>query len=307
MGRKKGTSVVQKAIDTVPGFAGLWHKVSRKMRLTGNSEKTLLTYGRSLAQMAVHFGCSPETVDEESVMEYLYGLVQDRELSDSYYKFTVFGLRYAYKALGMEVKRLSLPEIKKKQQLPGVLSKQDCKRLFAAPRPLKHKVLLSLIYSAGLRMNEARMLQPRDIDSDRMQIHIRGGKGGKDRYVPLSRVALIGLRKYFKECRPQKYLFEGQMPGEPMGERSMQYILKQAVKAAGLRRTDITLHTLRHSYATHMLEEGVDIVTIKEQLGHTRLDTTLVYLHIARVGRKPPHSPLDTLYGPLAGTAGEGF
>jgi site-specific recombinase XerD len=288
--------MVQRAMANVSGFAELWHKVERKITLTGQSPKTLTCYGRSLAQMALHFGRSPELLDEEEVMEYLFNLAKGAGFSESYYKFSVYGLRFAYKALGMEARKLALPELKKKQSLPGVLSKGECRRLFQAPRLLKHRVLLSFVYSTGLRMNEARLMLPSDIDSDRMQVRIRGGKGGKDRYVTLSTLMLRGLRDYYKICRPKRYLFEGQTGGEPLGERSMQYILKEAVKAAGIKKPDITMHTLRHSYATHLLEDGVDLVTIKEQLGHSRLETTLVYLHIARVGRKLPHSPLDTLY-----------
>lgn len=288
--------MVELAIARVVGFAELWHLVERRITLSGQSPKTLTCYGRSLAQMALHFGRSPVEVDEEEVMEYLYTLAKERQFSESYFKFSVYALRYAYRMLEMDDKRLSLPVMKKKQTLPTVLSKQECRVLFGASRLLKHRVLLAFIYSTGLRMNEARLLLPTDIDAGRMQVRVRQGKGRKDRYVTLSGLMLEGLRKYFRICRPKKYLFEGQTPGEPLGERSMQYILKQAVEAGRLKKPDITLHTLRHSYATHLLEDGVDLMSIKEQLGHSRLETTMVYLHIARVGRKLPHSPLDTLY-----------
>ncbi|MCB0483632.1 MAG: tyrosine-type recombinase/integrase [Flavobacteriales bacterium] len=297
MGRVKGTTMVQQATQKVDGFSTMWHKVERKITLTGQSAATLTCYGRSLAQMALHFGRSPEQVDSEEIQEYLYQLARQENFSESYYKFSVYALRYAYKALGMEEHRLMLPELKRKKSLPVVLSKDECRLLFKAPRLLKHRVLLSFIYSGGLRMNEARLMLLTDIDSQRMQIRIRNGKGGKDRYVRLSELALKGLRKYVLLCKPEKYLFNGQQSGEPLGERSMQYILNEAKKAARLTKPDVTLHTLRHSYATHLLEDGIDLVTIKEQLGHSRLETTLVYLHIARVGRKLPHSPLDTLYG----------
>ena len=266
------------------------------MTLAGNSPKTLVAYGRSLAQMALHFGAAPTTVDEEEVQEYLYTLAKGKDFSESYFKFSVYALRFAYRTLGLDAKRLELPEMKKRQTLPVVLSRAECRRLFAAPSLIKHRVVLSFIYSAGLRLSELRTMLITDIDSDRMQVRIRQGKGMKDRYVTLSPLMLRGLREYFRACRPEKYLFNGKEVGLPFAERGLQWMLKEAVRKAGIKK-EVTLHTLRHSYATHLLEDGVDIITIKDQLGHTRLETTLMYLHIAQVRRTLPHSPLDTLYG----------
>jgi integrase/recombinase XerD len=295
MGRKKGVTLVERAKTEVSGFGDLIHRVERRMTLAGMSPKTLVSYGRSLGQMALHFGRSPVEVDEEEVQEYLYGLAKQKDFSESYFKFSVYALRYAYVTMGMDAKRLELPEMKRRQTLPVVLSREECRRLFKASGLIKHRVVLSFIYSAGLRLSEVRNMLLTDIDSDRMQIRIRQGKGGKDRYVALSPLMLRGLREYFKACRPVKYLFNGQNAGEPLADRGLQWLLKEAVRKAGIRK-DVTMHTLRHSYATHLLEDGVDIVTIKEQLGHSRIETTMMYLHIAQVRRALPHSPLDTLY-----------
>lgn len=297
MGRVKGVSLVERAKIEVPEFAELWHKVERRMTLAGMSPKTLVCYGRSLAQMALHFKASPVAVDEEEVQEYLYQLAKQKDFSESYFKFSIYALRYAYRTIGVEGRLLELPEIKHKHTLPVVLSREECRRLFRAPTLLKHRTLLAFIYSAGLRLGELRQMLLTDIDSDRMQIRIRQGKGCKDRYVMLSSLMLMGLRKYYRACRPVKYLFNGSTVGEPMADRGLQWLLKEAVRNAGIRK-EVTLHTLRHSYATHLLEDGVDIVTIKEQLGHARIETTMLYLHIAQVRRTLPHSPLDTLYGP---------
>jgi integrase/recombinase XerD len=295
MARKKGSTLVDQASRQVAGFADLWSRVERQIVLSGQSRSTLTCYGRSLAQMALHFKRSPVEVDSEELQQYLYELVRDRQFSESYFKFSVYALRYAYRILGRDDQRIALPPIPHKNQLPTVLSKQECRRLFVAPALLKHRVLLTFLYSSGLRMNEARLLELKDIDSDRMQIHVRQGKGRKDRYVTLSTLMLRGLRQYYEVCKPKRYLFNGQKPGEPLAERAMQWVLNQAVRKAGLSK-DITLHTLRHSFATHLLEDGVDLLTIKEQLGHARIETTMVYLHIARVRKSLPHSPLDTLY-----------
>jgi len=152
-----------------------------------------------------------------------------------------------------------------------------------------------LIYSAGLRARELSNLRISDIDSGRMMIHIRQSKYNKDRYVPLSPLVLLGLRKYYYACRPVEYLFNGSEPGSPLSVRGLQWILRQAVKKCKLQK-GITLHTLRHSYATHLLEYGMDIVSIKELLGHERIETTMIYLHVAKPNRSNLFSPFDRLY-----------
>ncbi|MFH1514019.1 MAG: tyrosine-type recombinase/integrase [bacterium] len=195
----------------------------------------------------------------------------------------------------MNDKAVHLPHLKRERKLPVVLNHQECIAVFKAPELLKHRVLLSLIYSAGLRAGEASRLMIKDIDSGRMMIHIRQSKYNKDRYVPLSPLILHGLRKYFYACHPADYLFNGNDPGSPLSVRGMQWALREAVKKCKLQK-GITLHTLRHTYATHLLEEGMDIVTIKELLGHERIETTMVYLHVAKPNRSNTFSPFDRLY-----------
>lgn len=164
------------------------------------------------------------------------------------------------------------------------------------PRSLKHRFLLAFAYSAGLRMNELRHLRIADVDTDRKQIRIRQGKGKKDRYVILSKLIADRLPKYLEQVKPAEYLFEGQAPGMVMGERSIQYIIKEALMKTDIQKS-VSMHTLRHSYATHLLEDGVDIYTIQHLLGHSQLSTTIIYLHIAQVVPRVGKSPLDTLYG----------
>jgi site-specific recombinase XerD len=220
---------------------------------------------------------------------------QSKTPSLSDFKFAVYGLRYCYRLLGMNEKLVKLPSIKHTNKLPVVLNYQECKALFNAPELLKHRILLSLIYSAGLRAREASHLRLADIDSGRMMIHIRQSKYNKDRYVPLSPLILEGLRKYYYACQPVEYLFNGNTLGSPLSVRGMQWALREAVRKCKLQK-GITLHTLRHSYATHLLEFGMDIVTIKELLGHERIVTTLIYLHVAKPNRSNLFSPFDRLY-----------
>jgi site-specific recombinase XerD len=294
--RKKTFTIVEQAIHEVRGFRNLYQELDDKIRLSGQSKSTLISYGRKLAQLSLHFGKLPQHISEKEMNKYLASLArQSKSPSLSDFKFAVYGLRYCYRLLGMNDKLVKLPKIKHDSKLPVVLNYQECKALFHAPELLKHRVLLSLIYSAGLRAKEASNLKIADIDSGRMMIHIRQSKYNKDRYVPLSPMILEGLRKYYYACQPVDYLFNGNEPGSPLSVRGMQWALHEAVKKCKLQK-GITLHTLRHSYATHLLEFGMDIVTIKELLGHERIETTMIYLHVAKPNRSNLFSPFDRLY-----------
>jgi site-specific recombinase XerD len=195
----------------------------------------------------------------------------------------------------MEDKAIQMPPIKKEKKLPVVLSRQECKELFKAPANLKHRFLLAFAYGGGLRMNELRLIKISDVDLHRRQVHIRHGKGRKQRCVTLSKLLTDKLPHYLSQVKPTLYLFEGLTPGQPMGQRSIQYIISEALPKTSIQK-QVSMHTLRHSFATHLLEDGVDIHTIQHLLGHADLIQTLVYLHVAQVKSKPAHSPLDTLY-----------
>lgn len=293
---KKSFTIVEQACHEVRGFRKLYEELDDKVRLSGLSSSTLTSYARKLAQLSLHFGKLPQFIEEKDLNKYLASLArQSKTPSLSDFKFAVYGLRYCYRMLGINEKLVKLPSIKKESKLPVVLNHQECKALFQAPDLLKHRVLLALMYSAGLRAREASRLKLPDIDSGRMMIHIRQSKYNKDRYVPLSSAILKGLRKYYYACRPVEYLFNGNEAGSPLSVRGMQWALREAVKKSKLQK-GITLHTLRHSYATHLLEYGMDIVTIKELLGHERIETTLIYLHVAKPNRSNLFSPLDRLY-----------
>jgi site-specific recombinase XerD len=294
--RKKSFTIVEQACHEIRGFRNLYLGLDDKVRLSGQSTSTLSNYARKLAQLSLHFGKLPQHISEKELNKYLASLARlSKSPSLSDFKFTVYGLRYCYRLLGMNDKVVQLPKIKRDKKLPVVLNHQECKAIFNAPDLLKHRVLLSFIYSAGLRAREVSKMKLSDIDSGRMMIHIRQSKYNKDRYVPLSPLMLEGLRKYYYACRPVDYLFNGNEPGSPLSVRGMQWVLRAAVKKCNLQK-GITLHTLRHSYATHLLEFGMDIVTIKELLGHSSINTTLVYLHVAKPNRSNLFSPLDRLY-----------
>ncbi|WP_232065269.1 tyrosine-type recombinase/integrase [Rhodocytophaga rosea] len=265
--------------------------------MSGRSLSTLKNYSRHMAQIALYYNQLPTELDEDQVRDYLWMLQKKtNKPSKSSFKHAVYGLRLLYRLTGRDDRAIRLPSIPKVHKLPAVLSKQEVKALLKAPRLLKHRVLLALIYSAGLRMQEVCRLEISDLDFDRMQIHIRQSKGRKDRYVPLSQLMKRGLLSYLSACKPHYYLFNGKEYGSQLSRKGVQWLMQDAVSKAGIKKKGICVHTLRHSYATHLLEDGLDIVSIKELLGHSFLETTLVYLHMAGLGRKAPFSPLDTLY-----------
>lgn len=293
--RKEYYTIVEQAKDNVPGFRDAFAKFIERVTIDQNSKSMITNYSRSIAHVALHFGRVPHAISVDEINSYLYRMSVHEKQSASYFKQAVFGLRHWFRLFGLEDHALKMPMIKNIETLPVVLSKEECRELFKAPRLLKHKFLLALAYSAGLRMNEVRVLKIADIDLDRKQIHVRQGKGKKDRYVVLSNLIASKFQFYLDALKPAVYLFEGQTPGEPMGERSVQYVINEALQKTNIKKA-VSMHTLRHSFATHLLEDGVDLHSIQRLLGHSRIETTLVYIHIAQIKTKLAHSPLDTLY-----------
>ena len=249
--------------------------------------------------MAVHFNCCPSELDEDQMLDYLlYCKNQHKTPSESFFKHTVYGLRALFKIKGKKKLHLQLPEIQRSKKLPIVLSQQEIKHFIRTPKLLKHRVFLALIYDCGLRQFEALNLQLSDLDFDRKMVHVREGKGKKDRYLPLGEHMIRGIKKYIKNEHPEKWLFMGNDNNgnrTSLSKAGAHWIVNQACKKSGIDKK-ITCHTLRHSYATHLLELGLDIVSLKELLGHSCIETTMIYLHICQFKRSRSFSPLDVLY-----------
>lgn len=207
----------------------------------------------------------------------------------------VYGLRYYFRLTGENKRAINLSSLKKETRLPVILNRSELRKLFAAPALLKHRIVLTLIYSAGLRGQEVINLKISDIDFERKTIHIRQSKYKKDRIVPLSSYMSKGLKKYLSLEHPHIWLFNGKEPDGRYSVRGLSWVMRQALKKTGIDKS-VNLHSLRHSYATHLLEEGVNIVTVKELLGHSEVATTMIYLHVAQIAVVSAHSPLDTLY-----------
>jgi integrase/recombinase XerD len=304
----KGATLVAQACTNVQGFADLFKRLKRRMKTSGRSESTLANYGRQLAHMALHFNCLPTDLEDDQIEDYLYLLQQQHNTpSESYFKHTVYSLRFLFRLEGLDDKRVSLPSIARSNKLPVVLSREEMRELLKTPSLLKHRLLIGLLYDCGLRCSEVRSLQIKDIDLNRRMIHVRQGKGKKDRYVPMGTILAEGIKKYLDAEHPLNWLFNGNggaiIEGFKGGDvdrrysqRGVQWAVKEAVKQAGIKK-DISVHTLRHTYATHLLEDGLDILRIQKLLGHESIDTTMIYLHIAQPLERSFTSTLDRLYG----------
>jgi integrase/recombinase XerD len=265
------------------------------MTLRNFTPSTIAAYVRCVARLARHFHSSPDLIGPEQVRAYLLHLVQERHVSQSYYKLTRCALRFFYRAtLGRDDIPGGIAPVKQRRTLPVVLSPDEVARFFAAITNLKHRALLMTAYATGMRVSEVTRLRVGDIDSARRVILVRQGKGQKDRYVMLSPRLLEILRAYWKATRPGDFLFPGAVPGEPITTGSVRKVCFRARHAAGLGK-HVTVHTLRHSFATHLLESGTDLRTIQVLLGHRSFGTTARYVHVATASLPSTRSPLDRL------------
>jgi len=296
MKQKSNSSIIGRALATVAGFDRVYHTLEQQVVLRGQAKSTFENYIHRIAQVSLHFNRLPEDVSTDELNEYLVSLaVSAVSPSRSAFKHSVYGLRYYYRYVGLPDRAVRLPSLKKDAKLPTIFNKSELRLLFKAPTLLKHRVLLMLIYSAGLRSSEVIHLKISDIDFERRSIHIRRSKYNKDRMIPLSEYMSIGLQKYIALERPLTWLFNGKALGTTYSSKGISWVMRDAVKKAGIAK-DVTVHTLRHSYATHLIEDGLNIITVKDLLGHSKIETTMVYLHIAQCELIKAHSPLDTLY-----------
>jgi integrase/recombinase XerD len=288
-------TIVQQACDKVTGFTKLYQDLERSINVSGKSKSTLTNYGRQLAHLALHYNQLPTTLDSEQVLDYLHLVKSKGTVSATFFKFTVYGMRAACKLSGLPYQQFSLPVIEHSNKLPTVLNGSEVKQLIKVCDLLKHRLLLGLCYGCGLRCGEVRNLRIGDVDTERGMLHVRQGKGSKDRMLPLGTMLCRGIKEYMLAVKPRIFLFEGN-DGQAFSQRGAQWVMSQAVKKSGIVKEDVSLHTLRHTYATHLLEQGVNILTIKELLGHAHIDTTMIYLHLARPMLTMAFSPLDSLY-----------
>ncbi len=265
--------------------------------INGRSRSTHENYLRQIAKMAISCGKTPLEMEPDEIDNYLY-LVVDRDTdSRSSFKHLVYGLRKLYKLCEKDELHISLPSISKPHKLPVILSLGEVKRLFNAPKELRNRILLAIIYDTGMRISEVSSLLIEDVDLERRQVFIRKTKSKRERCVPISKHMARGICNYLKIENPKMFLFErsNQHRGLPLSHTRIRGIMKEALLKAGIRKK-VCIHSLRHTFATHQLEAGQNIYGLKHLLGHADIKNTEIYLHLAQVPQQDFFGLLDKLY-----------
>ncbi len=266
-----------------------------KLKELHNSENTLRVYSSAFEQFCNYYKDHPlENISQEQITKYMQHLVVDRKVSSSYHNQAINAIKFYYeRVLNGDRKIYLLDRPRKEQKLPVVLNQEEVKQLLKCIDNIKHRALVMLVYSSGLRLSEIVGLKIKDLDSVQMQIRVQQGKGKKDRVTILSERVLEILRRYFQQYQPKEWLFEGADGGQ-YSKRSAQQIVKDAARKAGIKKK-ISIHTLRHSFGTHLLESGTNLRYIQSLLGHESIKTTEIYTHITLKGFDQLRSPMDDL------------
>lgn len=270
-------------------------KMLAELQLRGITPRTQTAYLREIAKLENYFNKSPEELGEEEVKEYLVHMLEDRGLSSGTYKYYAAGIKFLYRTTlnrGEVVEKIKYPKAKIK--LPVVLDLSEVRTMLSVMENLKHRAVLTITYSAGLRVSETAHLKVTDIDSKRMMVRVRQGKGGKDRYTILSKTTLECLREYWRAYRPKDWLFEGQKEGSHICYTSIRNIFVEAKERAGITKP-VGPHSLRHAFATHLIEAGTSLHHVQLLLGHKSPKTTTVYLHVSKMNLAQVCSPLDSI------------
>lgn len=272
----------------------LRNKMIQQMQLKGYSSRTIENYTKSIIGLAKYYKTAPDLLSQQQIRDYIQYHLIEKKLSKVWCNQLVSALKILFcEILKREWNHTDIPRPRREKKLPVVLSKEEVGKLFSRTGNLKHRAILILTYSAGLRLSEVKNLKIGDIDSKRMTVRVVQAKGFKDRYSILSPVALDVLRYYWKYYHPTQWLFENKL-AQSVSERTIQAVFKNALRKAGIKK-QVGIHSLRHSFATHMMEQGVSLPIIQQLLGHKSLRTTSVYLHVQQYTLDSVKSPLDSL------------
>lgn len=273
----------------------LRNQMKMDLELKGYSSATQAAYLRSIQKFAEHYGQSPEWLGHDEIKAYLHHIITVTNAGNSTIDVAYSALKFLYEfTLSREWDMKKIPRTKRPKKLPVLLSPSEIKSLFQVTTNPKHKAILMTLYGAGLRVGEVTCLRVTDIDSSNKQIRVHQAKGKKDRYTLLSDQNLHVLRMYWRHCRPREWLFPGKDPDQPMNARAVASIFQQAKKKANIQK-NVTPHTLRHCFATHLLEAGTSLYHIQQLLGHSSARTTGIYIHLTRKDILKVKSPLDRL------------
>jgi site-specific recombinase XerD len=270
-------------------------RMERDLRIRGYSRWTIDCYLDRVKDYVRYYMRPPDELTLEDIYDYQFHLTAERQVSWAFFNQTVCALRFFYRtSLQKDWDVQAIPYQKTGRRLPIVLSREEVARLLDGVENLKHRALLTTGYACGLRVSEAVHLHVHDIDSQRMTVRVEQGKGRKDRYVMLSPALLTLLRDYWKEYRPKSWLFPGEDPEQPLSSATAQQVFRKAREQAGLRKP-ASFHSLRHCFATHLLEDGTDIRTVQVLLGHRSVTTTQKYTHVSENYLHETKSPLESL------------
>jgi integrase/recombinase XerD len=272
-------------------------RMEGELKLKGYSQHTIRAYVGAVRSFALFHGRSPERLGAEEVRSYLLYMIDVKKLSRSTVVQAMCAIQFLYTRVlhqPCDTSDVVFPKGGRRKKLPVVLAENEVEQLLLAADNLREQAILMTLYSTGLRVHELAELRPDDIDSEAMKIRVREGKGGKDRYTLLSPTLLEALRRYFRQYRPQQWLFYGSTPQMPIPTRKVQRMVATVALRAGLKK-HVTPHMLRHTFATHLLEHGTNLRHIQELLGHASLKTTMIYTHVSPQALSQVVSPLDRL------------
>lgn len=272
----------------------LREQMLQQMQLKGYSERTISTYILCISLLSKYYNLSPDLITTSQIRAYIQYCLIERKLSKAWLNQTISALKILFvQVLKRKWNNIEIPRPRRERRLPVVFSRDEVKRILNVHRNLKHRAFLMITYSAGLRISEVCNLKSADIDSSRMLVRVVQGKGQKDRYSILSPFALESLRLYWNVYKPKQWLFEG-YDHSKIALSTARSIFKKALKKADIKK-EVGIHALRHSFATHLLEQGVSLPIIQQLLGHKSLRTTSGYLHVQQYSINAVKSPLDTL------------
>jgi len=277
------------------------------LQLASYSPRTVESYSYHVKKFLEHFDKDPKSISEDEIKRYFLFLKYKKKLSGSASAQAISGIKFMFeKTLDMDFKVFGIVKNPRGKKLPVVLTREEVRKTINLIRILRHKACLALIYTCGLRLHEATSISPADVDSKRMVIHIKDGKGRKDRIVPLPQCTLQILRAHYKTHRNKKFIFPA--PGRggvnesksaiPLPDSSVQTVLKKALRDARIIK-NVSIHNLRHSYATHLLEAGIDIRIIQKYLGHKSISSTMIYTHLTPIISENVHEKVDLLMSDL--------
>lgn len=270
-------------------------KTKTALELRGRNESTIRAYTDVVKAYQDYHGKPADQMGEEEIAEYLHYLLTKKKLSSNSVNGHNTALRFLYaETMDVSLDLRKIPEIKRKRSFPQLLTKEEIQKVFNCTKNLQYKAMFMLAYGSGLRLSEIINLRVCDIDSKQMRIFVSKGKGGKDRYTLLPQTTLEVLREYWRECRTRNWLFVRKDSDERHHKRTVQDSFKRSVQRAGIDKK-VTIHTLRHCFTTHLLNEGQDLYAISKLLGHSRLDTTSWYIHLTDSHTLRVQSPLDTM------------